>query len=209
MKRIQAALTLAVLATSVFAAAAFAATDKFEIDPTHSQAGFTVRHFFSRVPGRFNELSGTIQFDPKNLAASSVEVTIPVSSINTENDRRDAHLKSPDFFDAANFPNLTFKSTKVVPGKDGKFQIEGDLTMRGVTKKVVLDATSLGSGPVGSGDRIETRAGWEAVTTVNRKDYGISWNKTLDQGGTLLGDDVTITLQVEAIKAAATADAAK
>lgn len=208
MKKIQAVLTLAVLATSAFAVAARAEAEKFDIDPTHSQAGFSVRHFFSRVPGRFNEMSGTILFDRKNLANSSVDVTIPTASINTENERRDGHLRSPDFFDAASFPTLTFKSTRVIPGKDGKFQIEGNLTMRGVTKKVVLDATSLGSGTVGSADRLETRAGWEAVTTVNRKDYGVSWNKTLDQGGTLLGDDVTITLQVEAVKSAAAGDTA-
>ncbi len=189
------------VAAVLLAAPAFAA-DKFDIDASHSQAGFTVRHFFSKVPGRFNEISGTIQLDEKNLANSSVEVTIPVSSINTENERRDNHLKSADFFDLEHFPNITFKSTKVVPGKDGKFQIVGDLTMRGVTKSVTLEATQLGLGAVGiGGNAMGVRGGWEATTTVNRKDYGISWNKTLDQGGTLLGDDVTISLQVEATKA--------
>lgn len=189
------------VAAVLLAAPAFAA-DKFDIDASHSQAGFTVRHFFSKVPGRFNEVSGTIQLDEKNLANSSVEVTIPVSSINTENERRDNHLKSADFFDLEHFPNITFKSTKVVPGKDGKFQIVGDLTMRGVTKSVTLEATQLGLGAVGiGGNAMGVRGGWEATTTVNRKDYGISWNKTLDQGGTLLGDDVTISLQVEATKA--------
>lgn len=197
-------------AIAVLAAPASAAPEKFNIDKTHSQAGFAVRHFFSKVPGRFNELSGTILFDQKNLAASSVDVTIPVASINTENEKRDGHLKTSDFFDATTYPNITFKSTKVVPGKDNKFQVEGDLTMRGVTKKVTLDAALIGVGAVGiGGNSIGTRAGFEATTTVNRKDYGINWNKVLDQGGTMLGDDVAITLQVEAVKEEPKPDAPK
>jgi polyisoprenoid-binding protein YceI len=190
-----AALALGTL--GAISAPATAAPEKFVIDPVHSLAGFKIRHFFSNVTGRFAQMSGTIMFDQKDLAASSVEVTIPTASITTQNDRRDNHLRSADFFAADSFPNVTFKSTKVTPGADNKFQIEGDLTMRGVTRKVVLDATLLGVGSVGM---MGTRAGFEATTKVNRKEYGISWNRTLDQGGTMLGDDVDISLAIEAAK---------
>jgi polyisoprenoid-binding protein YceI len=190
-------LLAAVLAIGALTAPAIAAPEKFVIDPVHSLAGFKIRHFFSNVTGRFAQMSGTIMFDQKDLAASSVDVTIPTASITTQNDRRDNHLRSADFFAADSFPSLTFKSTKVTPGADNKFQIEGDLTMRGVTKRVVLDATLLGVGSVGM---MGTRAGFEASTRVNRKDYGISWNRTLDQGGTMLGDDVDIAISIEAAK---------
>jgi polyisoprenoid-binding protein YceI len=182
------------------AAAATAQPKAYKIDPSHSLVGFNVRHFFSRTPGRFKEFSGEIQFDEKNLAASSVEVTIQAASIDTENERRDGDLRSPNFFNTDTFTTLNFKSTKVVPGPEKSFLIYGDLTIRGVTKPVTLDATYMGSGQVGMGGRPpRTIAGFEARTTINRKDYGIVWNRTLDQGGTMLGDEVAITLQVEAV----------
>ena len=181
------------------AAAATAEPMPFKIDPGHSLVGFNVRHFFSRTPGRFKEFSGTIQFDEKNLAASSVEVTIQAASINTENERRDNDLRSPNFFNTDTFPTLTFKSTKVVPGPEKSFLIYGDLTIRGITKPVTLESTLMGVGQVGMGGRPpRTIAGFEAKTTINRKDFGIVWNRTLDQGGTMLGDEVAITLQIEA-----------
>ena len=192
---------VAALGLAVASTAAPADPAPFKIDPVHSQVGFTVRHFFSKVSGRFNEFASAIQLDPKNLAASSVEATIQSASIFTDNPKRDGHLKSGDFFDAEKYPTLTFKSTKVTPGENGRMQIAGDLTIRDVTKPVVLDAALLGVGDVGVGGMpAMTRAGFEATTTINRKDYGIIWNKTLDQGGTMLGDDVTITLLVEAVK---------
>jgi len=173
----------------------------FRIDPNHSLVGFNIRHFFSRTPGRFKEYSGTLQLDEKNLAASSVEVTIQATSINTENERRDGDLRSKNFFFVDSFPTLTFKSTKVVPGPDKSFLIYGDLTMRGVTRPVTLEATMLGMGQVAQGGRPpRTLAGFEAKTTVDRKEWGIVWNSVLDQGGTMLGDDVAITLQVEAVQ---------
>ena len=190
-------LILAAFALVAFAAPSLAEPEKFIIDNTHSVASFQVRHFFTKVPGRFNEMHGTITYDAKNLANSAVEVTIPAASINTANERRDGHLKSGDFFDVEKNPNITFKSSKVIPGKTAeKFQVEGDLTMRGVTKKVTLDVTQLGVGLMGKG----VIGGWEATTTVNRKDFGINWNRALDQGGTVLGDDVTINLAIEANK---------
>ena len=161
--------------------------------------GFSIRHFFSKVPGQFKDFSGTIVMDEKSPPASSVEVTIQAASISTDNERRDAHLRSPDFFDVDTFPTLTFKSTKVAPAGKDKVKIAGDLTMRGVTKTVVLDVEFLGMGQVGiGGQSMGTKAGFDATTTVNRKDFGINWNKTLDQGGLMLGDDVAISLHVEA-----------
>jgi polyisoprenoid-binding protein YceI len=190
----------AILLLLVGASAAVAEPMTFRIDPGHSLIGFNVRHFFSRTPGRFKEYNGTIQLDEKNLAASSVEVTIQTASVDTENERRDGDLRSANFFHADSFPTITFKSTKVVPGPDKKFLIHGDLDMHGVTKPVTLDAELLGVGQVAMGGRPpRTIAGFEAKTTINRKDFGIVWNRVLDQGGTMLGDEVTITLQIEAV----------
>jgi polyisoprenoid-binding protein YceI len=197
--KVRNSLLFASLSLLLAASAALAEPITFNIDSNHSVVGFSVRHFFGRVPGRFKEVSGTIVMDQKNLAASSVDVTIPTASITTENDRRDTHLKSPDFFAADSFPTITFKSTKVTPGADNTMKVEGNLTMRGVTRPVTLDATLMGVGDVSMGGRGTRKvAGFEAKTTVNRKDYNILWNRTLDQGGTMLGDDVAITLTVEA-----------
>lgn len=188
---------LTAIAAVALAAPAFAQAEKFNIDGAHSAATFSVRHFFSRVPGRFGEVQGAIHLDAKNLAGSSVDVTIPAASIDTDNERRDNHLKSDDFFAVEKNPNITFKSTKVVPGMTAdKFQVLGDLTMRGVTKPVTLEVTQLGLGDVGRG----ILGAWEATTTVNRKEYGIIWNRALDNGGSVLGDDVAITLNIEAYK---------
>lgn len=199
--KIRYALLTAIVGVLATAAVAAAETVPFRIDPSHSLVGFNVRHFFSRTPGRFKEFNGMIQLDEKNLAASSVEVTIQAASINTENEHRDGDLRSANFFNTDTFPTITFKSTKVVPGAEKSFQIIGDLTMHGVTKQVTLDANVLGIGQVAMGGRPpRTLAGFEAKTTIDRKDYGIVWNRMLDQGGTMLGDDVQITLQIEAGK---------
>jgi len=177
------------------AAVAQAEPTTLVIDQGHSQVDFSIRHFFSRVHGRFNEFEGTIVYDDKDASKSSVDVTIKAASINTNQDRRDADLRSSNFFAVDSFPNLTFKSTKVTPNGEGKLKVEGDLTMRGITHPVTLDASLLGIGPAGPNGKI---TGWEASTTINRKDYNIVWNRTLDQGGTMLGDDVAITLNIEA-----------
>lgn len=184
------ALTLAV------ATAASAAPATWTIDQNHSQVGFSVRHFFSKVPGTFSKFSGSVVYDPQKPENSSVKADIDPSSIDTKNEKRDNHLRSEDFFDVAKFPTLTFVSTKVTSvGKD-KLKVDGNLTMHGVTKPVTLDVTFLGAGPSREG---EQRSGFEAKTTINRKDFGILWNKTLDQGGTMLGDDVDIQLNVEGV----------
>jgi polyisoprenoid-binding protein YceI len=188
-------IPLAVAALLALATAASAAPLTFNIDRPHSQVGFTVRHFFSKVPGQFKDFTGTIVMDKDNPAASSVQVTIQTASISTDNDRRDTHLRSADFFAADSFPTITFKSTKVVPAGKDKVKITGDLTMHGVTRPVTLDVDFLGMGSVG---QMGTKAGFEAAATVNRQDFNIRWNKLLDQGGTMLGDDVAITLHIEA-----------
>jgi polyisoprenoid-binding protein YceI len=200
MKRLRVLTGLALIAM-MSAGVAVAEPVAFKLDPSHTDVGFSIRHFFSRVPGKFNKFEGTIQLDEKNLGASSVVATIDASSIDTNHERRDTHLRSGDFFDVEKTPTITFKSTKVTPGQNGSFQVAGDLTIRGITKPVTLDCQFLGSGDVVVEGRPNgTRAGFEAKTTVNRKDFGIVWNRTLDQGGAMLGDDVAITISVEAIK---------
>jgi polyisoprenoid-binding protein YceI len=178
------------------ATAASAAPATWTIDQNHSQVGFSIRHFFSKVPGNFGKFQGAIVYDPQKPEVSSVKVEIDASSINTQNEKRDNHLRSEDFFDVAKFPTLTFVSTKVAASGDNKLKVDGNLTMHGVTKPVTLFVTFLGAGPTMNG---EQRSGFEAITTLNRKDFGILWNKTLDQGGTMLGDDVDIHLGVEGV----------
>lgn len=203
MKRFRSAAVMTLAALAALTSFAFAEPATFTLDPAHSRAGFEVKHIFTMVPGYFKKVDGKISLDEKNLANSSVEATIDASSIFTDNEKRDGHLKSEDFFFVEKYPELTFKSKKVVPGKDGAFKIVGDLTMRGVTKEVTLDAKLLGMQDLGK--PMGTRAGFEATTSVNRKDYGINWNRALDVGGFLLGDDVQINLTIEAIKTEPTA----
>jgi polyisoprenoid-binding protein YceI len=195
------ALGLAVAVLCAPLSMAGAAPMTFTLDKAHTEVGFDVTHFFTKVHGRFTDFTGTIVADAQNVAASSVQVTIRDSSVFTANEMRDRHLRTADFFWADKYPLITFKSTKVVPGKDAKhFQVVGDLTIRGVTKPVTLDAEFLGMGPVGiSGKSMGTQAGFHATTTINRQDFGIVWNKALDQGGMMLADEVTITLDVAAM----------
>lgn len=189
---------MAIALTGV-ATAAQAAPQTYDIDPVHSQVGFTVRHFFSRVPGHFKQFSGLILADEKDPAASSVEVTIQTASIFTDNEQRDAHLRGTDFFAADSFPTITFRSTKITPAGGDRYRVAGDLTMRGVTRPVVLDMEFLGRGVVSLGGKsMGTKAGFDATTTIDRKDFGINFNRTLDQGGLMLGDEVAIGIHIEA-----------
>jgi len=170
----------------------------WEIDRAHSSVGFTVKHMvISKVAGTFDDFSGTINFDGKDFATASVDVSIKAASVNTGVAQRDAHLRTPDFFAADSLPLITFKSTKVVPGKGSAFQIVGNLTMRGVTKEVVLDAVFNGTVKGMQGD---TRAGFSATTRINRQDWGISWSKALDAGGLVVSNDVDINLEIEAVQ---------
>lgn len=175
------------------------AADTYTIDVGHSSVGFSIRHFFSKVPGRFGKYEGTIVYDAEDLSRSSVNVTIDAASIDTDLPDRDKHLKSPDFFDVEKFPKITFASTKVKPLGANKAQVEGTLTMKGVSKPVTLEVAILGTGPDAWGN---TRGGFEGRVKVNRQDYGIAWNKVVEGGGTVLGDEVEITLNVEGVRQA-------
>ncbi|MDD4051212.1 MAG: YceI family protein [candidate division Zixibacteria bacterium] len=172
----------------------------WNFDLAHSHVGFTVRHMvITKVDGMFNDFTGAItNFDGKDVAKGAVDVTIQIGSISTDNDMRDTHLKSPDFFDAAKFPTMTFKSKKIVMGTGGKFTMIGDLTMKGVTREVTLDCTLNGTVVDPQGN---TRAGFSATTTINRQDYGVSWNNSLADGSMVVGNDVVINLEIEAVKA--------
>jgi polyisoprenoid-binding protein YceI len=169
----------------------------YKIDPVHSSVSFKIRHFFSKVPGQFKEFEGTIAMDTSDLSKSKAEATIKTASIDTGNTKRDDHLRSADFFDAAKYPTITFKSTTWAQVEKDVYNVAGDLTIHGVTKPVTLKVKFLGAGPDAMGG---VRGGWEATTTVDRTAFGVSWNKAVEGGGTILGNDVEITLNVEAVK---------
>lgn len=180
-------------------AVAFAA--QYDIDPAHSSAQFRVKHMMiSTVRGEFSKLSGTVNFDPKDLAATKIDATIDASTINTREEKRDAHLKSTDFFDIAKYPALKFVSKKVEPAGKGKLKVTGDLTIHGVTKQVVL-------GVEGPAAEVKDpwggiRTGATATTRVSRKDFGLTWNKALETGGVVVSDEVDIELDIQLVKKA-------
>ncbi|HEX6903492.1 MAG TPA: YceI family protein [Thermoanaerobaculia bacterium] len=176
-----------------------AGAETYTIDTGHSEVGFKIRHLVSNVRGRFNDFSGTINMDPKNVQASSVEFRIKADSIDTNQADRDKHLRAEDFFFVEKYPEITFKSDSVKPAGKNKYNVTGTLTMRGVSKKVTLPVTFTGEvkDPWGN-----TKAGFETATTLNRKDYGIVWNKAVDNGGVILGDDVEIEINLETQKQA-------
>ncbi|MBL8139647.1 MAG: YceI family protein [Acidobacteria bacterium] len=187
---------------AALAVAAPAAAQTWDIDTAHSSAQFSVKHLMvSTVRGDFGKTTGTIEFDGKNVSSIKVNATIDATSINTRNEGRDKHLKSADFFDVEKFPTITFTSKSVAAAGAGKFKVTGDLTMRGVTKQVVLDV----DGPSAEikGTRGETRIGATATTTINRQDFGVSWSRALDGGGVVVSDQVQITIDLELIKKAA------
>jgi polyisoprenoid-binding protein YceI len=172
----------------------------WKLDPAHSVAEFKVKHMMiSNVKGTFTGLTGTLQLDETDRTHSTVEASIDVATINTGDPQRDGHLKSADFFDADKFPTITFKSTNIdsVGGPD--YEVTGDFTLRGVTKPVILkveDVSTPSKDPWGN-----QRIGLSASTKINRKDFGLGWNAALETGGVLVGEDVTITLEVQFIKA--------
>ena len=189
-------LALATIACVFLAAAPALATDVYKIDATHSGVNFKIRHLVSKVSGRFDKFSGTISVNPDDLSQSSVELTIETASIDTDNENRDNHLRSADFFDAENNPQITFKSTKVEKGEGDTYMVTGDFTMRGVTKSITIPVEVLGFGPHPSGAKA---AGFESNFELNRKDYGVNWNKVLDAGGYLLDDEVEVDITIEAL----------
>jgi polyisoprenoid-binding protein YceI len=192
--RKHAALAFAAGLTIVGIAAA--ATETFVFDKAHSQVGFQIRHFLTKVEGRFRDYDGRITIDRQNPANSRVDVTIQAASIDTGNEKRDADLKSANFFEVDKYPTITFKSAKVTPNGKDLYLVTGDLTMHGVTKTIVVPVRHTGFLNLGKMEK----AGFEVTFPLNRKDFGITWNRTLDSGGAMLGDDVQITVLVEANK---------
>jgi len=172
-------------------------TTTWAIDPSHTVAEFAVKHMVvATTKGRFKGVEGRINLDEANLAGSSVEVSIDTATVDSGDDKRDGHLKSPDFFDVEIYPAITFKSTKV-DGDGDRFHVHGDLTIRDVTKPVVLEVERLGGGKTPFGTEI---LAYEAKTKINRKDYGLTWNAATETGGLLVGEDVKISIDIETVK---------
>ena len=167
----------------------------FTIDKAHSDVTFQVRHLITRVSGRFSDYSGTIEFDGDNPTQSKVAFTIQAASIDTAEAKRDEHLRSDDFFSVEKFPTLSFRSTKISPRGGDVYDVEGDLTIRDVTRRIVLPVTHLGTAKDPWGNE---KLAFEAETKINRKDFGLNWNAALETGGFLVGDEVKISIQVQA-----------
>ena len=182
----------------LLAVPAAALADTWLIDPAHTTVEFSVRHMMiSNVKGRFNKVSGTISAEGTNPKSVAIDAVIDASSIDTRVDKRDQHLKSPEFLDVAKYPTITFKSKGAEAAGEGKWKIKGDLTIHGVTREVILDVdgpTPSIKDPMGN-----QRVGASATTRINRKDFGLTWNKMLEAGGALVGDEVTISIDIEAI----------
>ena len=185
------------LAAAALAAIPATAADTYVVEKAHSDALFTIKHMMSRITGRFGDFSGTISVDTGNPAASSVEFTINPASVDTSLPDRDKDLRGPNFFDVEKYPTLSFKSSKITPASKDKFTVNGTLTMHGVSKPLSLAVEFLGFGKDPWGN---DKAGFAVETVLNRKDYGLNWNKALDQGGFLLGDDVKVVISLEAAK---------
>ncbi len=195
MKRLLASIsTIIVLSLPALASATI-----WNIDPDHSNIGFKVRHLMiSNVKGSFEKNSGVVDINDKDITKSKVQVSIDTASINTNVQKRDEHLRSADFFDVATYPTMTFVSKKIAKAGTGKLKVTGDLTLHGITKEVVLDVegpTKESKDPWGN-----IRSGAVASTKINRKDFGLVWNKALETGGVAVGEEVTINLEIEMIK---------
>lgn len=189
-----------ILRAAVLLAAALpcsAQVSTWQIDPAHSAAQFSVRHMMiSTVRGDFQKMTGTLLLDEKDITKSSIEVTIDATTVDTREERRNNHLKTADFLDVATYPTMSFKSKSVSQAGEGRLKVLGDLTLRGVTKEVVLDV----EGPTAAlkaGN--STRRGVSATTKINRKDFGVNWSRMMDGGGVVVSDEVNITLDVELI----------
>lgn len=188
-----------VAALALLSLPALAAAGTWTIDTDHSSVGFTVRHMMvSNVKGSFGSFSGSVEVDEKDIAGSRISVTIDTASINTGVAKRDEHLRSADFFDTAGYPTITYVSKKVEKIGTDRLKVYGDLTMRGITRPVVLDVegpTKTFKDPWG-----KSRRGASATATINRKDFGLTWNKAIEAGGVLVGEEVKIMLEMEFIR---------
>ncbi|MBD3334349.1 MAG: polyisoprenoid-binding protein [Candidatus Eisenbacteria bacterium] len=191
-------LTAIVLAGSLGAfGGARAQVETYDIDAVHSGVHFKVRHFFTKTPGEFNDFSGVLQWNPEDPTQSKVEVKIDAASIDTDNEKRDNHLRSDDFLYVEKYPEITFTSTSVKSVGENRYEVAGDLTIRGITKPVILDVEQLGFGPDNWGGY---RGGFSATTTIDRTDYDVTWNQVVEAGGVMLGDDVEIELEMEVVR---------
>jgi len=190
-------ITVATLALLVGLAGIASAADTWAIDKAHSEVTFRIKHLMSKVTGRFTDFDGTITTDFGNLGASGVTFTIQAASIDTDTPDRDKHLRSADFFDVEKFPTISFTSSKITKTGDNNFAVTGTLTMHGVAKEITLPVTFLGAGQDPWGN---TKAGFEIATTLSRTEYGIVWNKALETGGFLLGDEVEVVINLEVAK---------
>ncbi|HKT46824.1 MAG TPA: YceI family protein [Candidatus Acidoferrales bacterium] len=175
---------------------------EWQVDSAHAAAQFAVKHMMiSTVRGEFKGVTGTVNWDAQDITKSTVNVTIDATTVNTGEPKRDGHLKSPDFFDVAKFPTMTFKSTKIETAGDGKLKVTGDLTIHGVTKSVILDVdgpTQAIKDPYGN-----ERVALSGTTKINRQDFGVKWNSPMEGGGVVVGDEVNITIDAELVKARA------
>jgi len=188
--------TLIGLTAALVAIPSIALSAHWNLDGSHSEVSFKIRHLgISSVVGNFHDFTGHLDFDPEDLSTFKAEATVQTASVDTDNDDRDNHLRSEDFFNVEKFPVMTFASTKVTDVKDDSFKLHGDLTIHGVTKPVVFDVDFNGvvDDPWGN-----TKTGLSAETKINRKDFGLTWNKALEAGGLVVGEDVTIMLEIEA-----------
>jgi polyisoprenoid-binding protein YceI len=192
---------MSALLASVLTFPAAAATATWQIDPAHTAAGFAVKHLMiSTVRGQFKGVTGTVVWDDQDVSKSTIDVTIDATTVDTSEPMRDKDLKSEKFFDVAKYPTITFKSKKIENVSAGKLKVTGDLTIHGVTKEVVLDIegpSNTVKDPWGN-----TRVAASATTKVNRQDYGVKWNASMDGGGVVVGDDVNITIDLEMTKKA-------
>lgn len=174
-------------------------TTPWQIDASHTEIEFSARHLMiSNVKGRFANAVGSVKWDPKQPAALDLNVEIPVATIDTRNEQRDAHLRSPDFFDAEQFPVITFKGKRIEGAISNEFKLVGDLTIRGVTREVTLDVTAEGAGDDPWGNE---RLGFSATGKIDRKEFGLTWNQLLETGGVAVGDQIKIIVNTELMRA--------
>jgi polyisoprenoid-binding protein YceI len=197
MNRSRFAAQLAMVSLLGFSVCSGAWAKEFQVDPGHSSVGFTVNHLISRVNGSFKDFTGVVNFDAAKPETSKVSAEVKVATVDTHEAKRDQHLQGADFFDAEKFPKMTFVSRKIsVEGKN-RYKMEGDLSLHGVVKPVTFDVEYLGEAKDPWGNN---RIGFSGTSKINRKDFGMNWNKTLDQGGILVGEEVSIQLNIEAIE---------
>ncbi|HZG87711.1 YceI family protein [Paenibacillus sp.] len=176
------------------------ALSKWALDPTHSGVDFTIKHMmFSKVRGSFKSFDAAIEADPSDLTTASISFSVDLASVNTNNDDRDNHLRSADFFDVENHPKLTFAATKIEKTGDGEYSVTGDLSLHGVTRSETFQVEFEGEGKDPWGN---TKAGFHASGTLNRSDYGLTWNAALEAGGFLVGDEVKVEIEIQAVKQA-------